>query len=810
MRALWEFLKKKISIRVSVYLILSYLIIYFVLVGIGLVIRGTSVEVLRRMILLGVVTGWLLGRSLLKIWQALLISVLTGILLSLIHIGGIDSAIWNLIRSGFRNLWGLVFHKIALNTVELNFLLVIIQTRTQEIYSGLLLWGSDLITGFYVYNQVSILLTWGYVLWLLSSWFTWVTFRYDQPIWGLIPAGTILAILMTYTLEKRIMLVLLLGAGLTLIGLVNHEVLQRGWKKLNVKGAVNVRDRAVLVIVGFSLYTMVFAGLMPSIRIKAISDPFERLRYGDSESGEVGSDSSIEVGSFNSDLYSIERFAGLPRQKLIGSGPELAKRVVMIVQFPTTAFVKTDLPNAARYWGSYSYDQYTGTGWHASPTVEVEYKPGQEIIPIQYENFEIVTQKIRVSNALRGTLYSAGSPVTVDQDVLASWRTLIDEQKNGDQHAYQVDDLFAATIDHILYQVRSQVSNASDEELRLANGEIPEWIEVRYLDLPDTVPDRVLLLAQEIVANQPTKYDKAKAIETFLRSYPYTLDLPAPPADRDVADYFLFDLQTGYCDYYATSMVVLSRAVGLPARAVVGYVGGQYEEENDRYLVSEADAHTWVEIYFGEYGWIPFEPTAARALIDDEQLTLPLPPELEQLPQAVETVEKGDFPWLELGLGMSLVLVIGLWFWNRTDLARLRYLDSSSLALVVYQRLFRYSRWMGMGHLKSDTLYEFSSQVKNVFKDLTVGPRRGKQFQDVNHEIDQLTKFAVLANYSDLPIIEEQKVRIIKIWKKLRVQLRRATWFSSWKTFRTRMFKLERNTDQMDDILGDGAADGKR
>ncbi len=810
MKALWDILKKKFSLRVSVYLILSYLIMYFVLVAVELVARGTSIEVLRRMILLGVATGWLLGRSSLKFWQALLISVLAGILLTLLHIGGIDTALWNLVKSVLRNLWDLIFNKIALDTGELNFFLAIIQTRSQEIYSGLLLWGRDLITGFIVYNQVSTLLSWGYVLWLISTWFTWVTFRNDQPIWGLIPAGTILAVLMTYTLEKRIMLVLLLGAGLTLIGLVNHEVHQRGWKKRNIKGAANVREQVVLAVVGFSLYTMVFAGLMPSIKIKAISDPFERLLYGDSETGGIGSDSSIEVGGFNSDLYSIERFAGMPRQKLIGTGPELAKRVVMIVQFPATTFAQTNVPNAARYWGSYSYDQYTGIGWQASSTVEVEYSPGQEIIPVQYKNFNIVTQKIRLSNAVRGILYSAGSPITVDQDVLVSWRRLIDEPQNGDQLIYQIDDLFAATIDHLQYQVRSQVSNATDGELRLANGEIPEWIKNRYLDLPETVPDRVLQLAQEIVVNQPTNYDQAKAIETFLRTYPYTLDLPAPPADRDVADYFLFDLQTGYCDYYATSMVVLSRAVGLPARLVVGFVGGQYEEENDRYLVSEANAHTWVEIYFGEFGWIPFEPTAAINLIGDDQLTLPLPPELEQLPQAVETVEKGDFPWLELGLVMSLVSLIGVWFWNRADLARLGYLDASSLTLVVYQRLFKYSRWMGLGHQRSDTLYEFSSKVKKVFIELTPGPRRAKQFQDVYHEIDQLTRFAVLANYSDLPINEEQKNRIMLIWKNLRIQLRKATLFLAWKTFRRRMYKFERKSDQMDDILGNGAADGKR
>ena len=220
----------------------------------------------------------------------------------------------------------------------------------------------------------------------------------------------------------------------------------------------------------------------------------------------------------------------------------------------------------------------------------------------------------------------------MDQDVLVSWRTAIEEDQNGDQQNLLLDDLFAAKIEHIVYQVRSQVSTASDEELRLADDEIPEWIITRYLTLPETVPDRVHLLAQEIIANQPTRYDQAKAIEAFLRSYPYTLELPAPPSDRDVADYFLFDLQTGYCDYYATSMVVLSRSVGLPARVVVGYVGGQYDEETDRFLVTEADAHTWVEIYLGEYGWIPFEPTAARALIDDDQLILPLPPELTDFP----------------------------------------------------------------------------------------------------------------------------------------------------------------------------------
>jgi transglutaminase-like putative cysteine protease len=81
----------------------------------------------------------------------------------------------------------------------------------------------------------------------------------------------------------------------------------------------------------------------------------------------------------------------------------------------------------------------------------------------------------------------------------------------------------------------------------------------------------VLALARDLTATEPTPFDRARAIEAYLRTYPYTLDLPSPKLDRDVVDYFLFDLRQGYCDYYATSMVVLARAAGLPARLAVGY-----------------------------------------------------------------------------------------------------------------------------------------------------------------------------------------------------------------------------------------------
>lgn len=130
-------------------------------------------------------------------------------------------------------------------------------------------------------------------------------------------------------------------------------------------------------------------------------------------------------------------------------------------------------------------------------------------------------------------------------------------------------------------------------QLRSSGDDYPTWILDRYLALPNDIPSRVLGLARDLTATQPTQYDRALAIETHLRSYAYTLDISTPPPGKDVVDYFLFDLKRGYCDYYATSMVVLARAAGIPARLVVGYATGSYDDQNHRYVVTAADAHSW-------------------------------------------------------------------------------------------------------------------------------------------------------------------------------------------------------------------------
>ena len=161
------------------------------------------------------------------------------------------------------------------------------------------------------------------------------------------------------------------------------------------------------------------------------------------------------------------------------------------------------------------------------------------------------------------------------------------------------------------YAMVSYVSVASAEELREANTNYSTFITDHYLQLPGSLPQRVRDKATELAAGSDNPYDKAEAISGYLRSeaFTYSQDIDAPPRDADGVDFFLFETQTGYSDYYASSMVVMLRAVGVPARLAAGYAPGQLDTENNVRVIRDYDSHGWVQVFFPEYGWIDFEPT---------------------------------------------------------------------------------------------------------------------------------------------------------------------------------------------------------
>jgi transglutaminase-like putative cysteine protease len=169
------------------------------------------------------------------------------------------------------------------------------------------------------------------------------------------------------------------------------------------------------------------------------------------------------------------------------------------------------------------------------------------------------------------------------------------------------------------YTATVEYSTATTTELQAAGTDYPDWVH-QYATLPTRgyrsplVEDEIRSLAQKIVgdAGARTPYDAAHAIEAYLRdsqNFIYSLDARTPQG-RDPIEYFLFTSHRGYCEFFATSMGDMLRSLGIPTRLVNGFGPGSFDTQYNAFVVRGEDAHTWVEVYFPKYGWIPFEPTA--------------------------------------------------------------------------------------------------------------------------------------------------------------------------------------------------------
>lgn len=150
------------------------------------------------------------------------------------------------------------------------------------------------------------------------------------------------------------------------------------------------------------------------------------------------------------------------------------------------------------------------------------------------------------------------------------------------------------------------------------------------LQLPTGLPQRVTELAEEITAGLETEYDMVRAVESYLKEeggYRYSLlDSEDTPQDADYVDHFLFESQVGYCDNFSTAMTVLLRTIGIPARWTRGFTPGSQivtEDEESYFLVDNSNAHSWPEVFFPSYGWVPFEPSPSFA----SPVTNPVPVE---------------------------------------------------------------------------------------------------------------------------------------------------------------------------------------
>jgi len=714
----WKKSRLRIDRRVLRTLILMLILLSSMISGIEDLVRGVESVLLWYVVLLGMLVGWWLASSKIAGWKAALLSASLGFCVTIIFVGRLGLKLAYLLQAFFQLLLGgLRWLTKQSDVVDSTVLVALFQDLNRDvgiIFARLMEWGSNLFLRQPSFDPVAIGVVWGLAFFAVAIWASWAVRRHRQPAWAMLPGVMLMAVSLGYVNTSAFTLLPMLGASLGLILTTGYDAWEQRWTQQGLDYASDIRfDIAVAALV-LSLGLTFAAGIMPSISVQDIADAYRDWLQTESNESDLGDSLGLEpetqTETRGSDIFDQKRDKNeLPTSHLIGTGEELAEIVVMLVRVETpdqTASIEAPLVDSHYYWRNLTYDRYTGGGWTTGAMGKQAFAPGDFVLPSELDNHRLLRQEIQIIEDLGNMLYSAGSLVTADKDFQVAWRVHYSEDL--------LNDIFGATIESDLYRVDSLQPVFSEAELRAVNQRIPLWVIEHYIHLPESVPERVLILARDITATEPTAYDRALAIEQYLRKFPYTLDVPLPPISRDIVDYFLFDLQKGYCDYYASAMVVLARAAGLPARLVTGFVSGNYNVEQDTFIVTADQAHAWVEIYFPEYGWIPFEPTGGRNPIDrPKEVSEKIFPDWNQAFEPITAPRSGLMRtlWGYVSLSVILLSTLGWATWLRVDRWWIGRLSVKNATERVYRRIYQYGARLGVDVHPDTTPYEFSRDL---------------------------------------------------------------------------------------------------
>jgi len=292
------------------------------------------------------------------------------------------------------------------------------------------------------------------------------------------------------------------------------------------------------------------------------------------------------------------------------SGSTLAGRETLALGGPEpfarkeTLIIESTVPS---YWRGQTFDTYTGQGWRSTMRLLEGRKANQPITEsVNLKSRLASRSNIEILESNSAVLFAPGDALRLNRP----YQVQVSEQDAA------IDDYASIRAtrrvgQRLVYSVDSTLAAATTQQLRSAPTVYPAWAE-RYIELPE-LPPRVHEFAARLADTGETAIDRARAAEFFMRRFPFAQDTEPLPPDRDATDYFLFELRRGHATQIASSMAVLVRAMGIPARLAVGYAQGVFDPVTQRFIVNPVDAHTWVEVYFPTYGWVLFEPSGFRA-----------------------------------------------------------------------------------------------------------------------------------------------------------------------------------------------------
>jgi transglutaminase-like putative cysteine protease len=451
------------------------------------------------------------------------------------------------------------------------------------------------------------LLVLGIICWGAGHFAGYTALAHRRPVAAvLLPGSILLANVLLTTRDQYPLLVAFSLAALLFLVRFHVADEQRAWVRHrigDVGDAVGLSLRAGLTFVGIAVLGALLltrsassaplAGAWPGLNDTFIELGRQVARYfpaggpGTRITGTQFSESVTVTGAWVSDatpILTIQTPAGSPRTK----------------------------------WRAVAYDRLTGNTWSWSQTAEVSVGASDGLLAgtrdAPLDTVSYVTADYQVSGLAAGSIVvTRGIPTLLDRTARV---TLV--QSGADTAFGRI--LPAGGGSYTLEALLPDLSRPDDPKaltanrLRAAGTEYPADLLATYTAIePGTVGPETRALLSEIIsqAKPTTPYDAAREIESYLRDsrhFTYSTDVTnVDCGGRGVVDCFVFS-RTGYCEHYASTMVMMLRMEGIPARFVEGFLPGD-RDASGRETIRRDRAHAWVEAWFPGAGWVDFDPT---------------------------------------------------------------------------------------------------------------------------------------------------------------------------------------------------------
>ena len=440
------------------------------------------------------------------------------------------------------------------------------------------------------------------LMWILTYGATWSYFREGRKWQAILPTGLAMLVNLYYGPPhlNGYFVIYLLTAILLLVRATLAER-EADWYFARVQFPFDISFDFMRDGIIFAIFVIFTSWILPSAADNGQINPVLEPLQGPWQDFKQEWDRLFSTVNYNAG----DNARAFGTALALGGPREVTDEIVMDVDTPVD-----------RYYRAVIMDTYLQGGWFLGQSEGVRLGEENDFDLPTWSNRKTITQTITVyqpGNVLVAAPQPIEAMLPADAEIVTATienSDTLGKERREAELAMVVSRKPQSEGDS--YVVVSSIPDVTETQLKTASTEYPDHITTRYLQIPDTVPQRVFDLAEEVTVGLDNPYDIAKALERHLRGYKYNDQIPGPKPGQDGIDYFLFEEQQGYCNYYASSMAIMLRHLGIPARLSVGYATGEQQPQTGLYRLRNNDAHVWVEVYFPKYGWIEFEPTAAE------------------------------------------------------------------------------------------------------------------------------------------------------------------------------------------------------